>query len=1141
MGNDPETIASPVFLDLVTRGFLWALDDLNDESFKKIDPTTPIPGVTIPELPRSIRRPGQNLLSGSSVSALSANVADGFLPENAADGDPYTYWESGNPGPVSLELELKEASPLSSIAVEWTAEAPANFLVEGRSEEGEWSPFSQLERKEASPTSVLTGNNSQTYQRIRISVPSTDPSQTIGIREVSAFQSEGDVPAAYLVEKTPAKSLHSIGPGEEDRAIRLREGWELRNQGLLPDGLSPTQLIETASGTLFVVAEKKDSGGCIILSGKGEDGSCHFTTFLDGLSSGSSAVWDGEWLYVLEGAQFTSYRDTNRDGEADERFQSVRIFTPEEENQGEISISSLQLTFDGWCYGILQGSEAIAGFGAQNELVNVPRYGLARFRRDGSHFQVVWESAKPVSDFFHNDKLQLFVSTGDTGARSYVRLPVVPGPLSQDSDAVKFSFSASPQPENTVNRVLLHQENQIGVLRGSLSAEVIAEIDLPLLLSRRMNSGIISLRKEGKWHIASLSNDDSSPAKIHLDTIPDSDLLPLLGAQDHQLRKEAGFEIPRRRKDLTAGVRALLDDPEASSYVSALAVTSQTPGHGAFQDLVRAARRGGQPLAFRFLGDRPEAKNHIVFSKITQVIEPAVSAGILSAIERSRTKADGLEALALSMAASDETELAAAAQNFLLAREADAACFAALDNPDQAGLHETAFSILSRMPKATVAEGIVLRLEKTRDPAFRRLGLRAICDLYFHPLEPGKIWKSTPLLGAFLQASLSDRRVDAAWLLDEMKTRKIPVADPGLLISLAREEIALEPAVLRMIQGEKITPRSSEWLARIARDSSRDNSLRIKSLLLLLPLNELPFREAFSLVNDLTAIDGAEARFNDIFDAWKQVECPPDQIPWLPQKATSPREIDSTLAWITFLKIAQGQVDSAVDQKIQSALNSVLPGGGKGFIGLLQAAEVVGDTRVGEWIELAFQSPEPEVKKTGLEIAQRLDRNPQTGEKREAASRSLTIPEIAEELDSLEGDVETGWRIFDREGCATCHNIHGEGPMFGPDIVEASAALSTLEFVSAIREPAVKIDSGYGSHGFELMNGIRMKGIVEVRNDDTLLLRDTGGNSVELEKSRVRWEWVSPESLMHGDFEHSLSATDLASLRAFLLHLKGSE
>ncbi|MDF1859998.1 MAG: ThuA domain-containing protein [Verrucomicrobiales bacterium] len=1141
IGNDPETMVNPVYLDMVTRGFLWALDSLDEESFKSVDPTIPIPGVNLPELHDEIRRPGKNLLSGSSVSALSTNVADGYLPDLAVDGDPHTFWESAKPGPVSLVMEMKEASPLSSLAVEWASEAPENFLVEGRSEDGNWNAFSQLERKESSRTSVLTGNDRHRYHRIRISVPVTAPSQTIGIREVSAFKTEGDVPVAYLVEQTPAKSLHAVGPGEEDRAIRLREGWTLQNLGHLQDGLSPSQLIETASGTLFVVAEKDDCDGALILSGSREDGTYRFTPFLDDLGSGACAVWDGEWLYVLEGTRFTSYRDTNNDGEADERFRSTRIFTPEGENGSGLSISSLQLTLDGWCYGILKGSEAIAGFGTQNELLDVPPHGLARFRRDGSHFQVVWKSPAPVLDFFHDDNLQLFVSMGENGVSNYHRLSAVTGPVMKSSDAVTFSWAASPALDGTASRVLLREENQIASLREALTAELIAEIDLPLLLSRRVGSGILSFKKTGKWQIAHLVNNDASPENLNLDEIAESELLPLLGAEDHQSRKEAGFEIPRRRKDLSDGLRALLDAPDASTYTSALAVTSLNPSREAFQDLVRAARRGGQPLAFRFLGDRPEAKNHVVFSKITKVKLPAVSAGILSAVEKSKTEAAGLETLALSMAASHETVLATAAQNFLIAREADTACFVALDDPGQAELHETAFSILSCITKASVAEGIVLRLEKTRDPTYRRAGLKAICDLYYLPTESGERWKSTPLLDAFLQASLSDHRVDASWLLDVMKTRGIPIENPGLLISLAKQEISLEPAVLRMVQGEAIPPESSEWLAGVSRDSSRDKALRIIALQLLLPLNELPFREAFSLAGDFAAIKEVEPYLYEIFAAWKQVECPPNQIAWLPQKATSGREIDSTLAWISFLELAQGEVDSAVDQKIQSTLNSVLSSGGKSVIGLLQAAEVVGDTRVGDWIALACQSSDSGVKETGLSIAARLDRNPATGKKREDPSRTGTTQQLAEELNSLAGDVKTGWKIFDREGCATCHNIHGEGPRFGPDIVQATAALSTSAFVASIREPAVKIDSGYGSHGFELTNGIRMQGIVESRNDDTLLIRDTGGNSVEVETSRVRWEWMSPASLMHGDFEGSLSATDLASLRAFLLHLNGSE
>jgi hypothetical protein len=87
----------------------------------------------------------------------------------------------------------------------------------------------------------------------------------------------------------------------------------------------------------------------------------------------------------------------------------------------------------------------------------------------------------------------------------------------------------------------------------------------------------------------------------------------------------------------------------------------------------------------------------------------------------------------------------------------------------------------------------------------------------------------------------------------------------------------------------------------------------------------------------------------------------------------------------------------------------------------------------------------------------------------------------------------------------------------------------------------LSVTSGYGSHGFELKDGARIFGIVEDRTEEALSLRDTGGNRVSLPRNQVHLEWKSDEALMHSHYGQTISATELAAIRAYLLKLGGGK
>src|SRR5690606_32029687 len=128
-------------------------------------------------------------------------------------------------------------------------------------------------------------------------------------------------------------------------------------------------------------------------------------------------------------------------------------------------------------------------------------------------------------------------------------------------------------------------------------------------------------------------------------------------------------------------------------------------------------------------GDHPDARNHPAFAAIGKTTEPRVSVALFTALRRSRSDLPGAEELALALASHPDPGLARAALGFLRDREAVGTALAALDLEDRREQWAGALTLLGSLRRPEVVEGLIVRLRRTGDPEWRRLGLEALCRL----------------------------------------------------------------------------------------------------------------------------------------------------------------------------------------------------------------------------------------------------------------------------------------------------------------------------------------------------------------------------------------------------------------------------
>ena len=774
LGNEVKTFASPTYLDLIARGFLWALCELSDENYVAVRAEDSLKGMslTFPEEP--LPRPGTNDARWGRASALSSG--HGNDPERAIDGDPDTYWEGGVPGPSSWQVDLNAGAMVGAIVLMWKGDAPSRYLVEGSTDLRSWVMLEEAGESSSEAAVFIHETAPVSVKQVRITIPATSPGEVPGIRECALYPSVDAVPSGLLLAPgavIPAPpEFHTVGANGLERRLRLDPRWTIAERlelSVLGSGvLHPVQIVPAAFGGCYMLVRREANGDAdqshfVVRLNIEADGSISRTMFLDSVSPNSTITWDGEWIYVLHDGVLTAFRDTDRDGRADERFKAGRVFSlkPDNSDSGP-DFSNLRLGDDGWLYARINGTRDQLVLRSGGGEISLPSGGEVRFRRNGRDLSVC----------------------------------------------------SDPQPKSA---------SSVVAFDGALVA---AEDGRSLWIAVNEAEG-------GGGMVVRLDKTPNAPlVRVDWDRIDSADLFNYLDSDRPSIRREAIEEILRRHRNPVPDLERLLGrspSPDlADSLIHALFTRDEKRCLSYLVALTGSPEPALQKLAFRRIGDHPNAKNHPVFQELTRIAVPDVTAAILEAIVQSGTERNGLNDLVLGLAAHSDPHLSRVARKFLITREASFAAFEAIGDPSRSREWPGAFEVLAALHRVRVAEGLVFRLERTGSPIIRKLGIDSLCRLYFRDREAGEEWEGTRIIEEFLRLSLLDHRVDRPALLDALATNGIPLPDPGTLVTLAKENLSLEPLAieaLRSIPGQR-SDGELVWLSEMNKSDSRDAILR---------------------------------------------------------------------------------------------------------------------------------------------------------------------------------------------------------------------------------------------------------------------------------------------------------------------------
>ena len=126
LGHNSATVADPRYLDLVTRGLLWAVDKLDEHYLRD-------PDLVVPE----------DLSKGKPATASSTENLD-HAPGAAVDGDPTTRWCADGPSsPQWWQVDLGKPEDLAGIHIVWEQDGiEYQYKVEGSEDGKSWTMIS---------------------------------------------------------------------------------------------------------------------------------------------------------------------------------------------------------------------------------------------------------------------------------------------------------------------------------------------------------------------------------------------------------------------------------------------------------------------------------------------------------------------------------------------------------------------------------------------------------------------------------------------------------------------------------------------------------------------------------------------------------------------------------------------------------------------------------------------------------------------------------------------------------------------------------------------------------------------------------------------------------------------------------------
>lgn len=448
LGHNSATVGDARYLDLVTRGLLWACDKLeedgylgtaftgeNEVTFEPAKPIPPKPAVTAPT-------PVPEDATLVTVTASSEETGRNNLSWHAIDGNRETRWcAADGTMPQWIELRFEKPQHITGAKIIWESGGNSyRYQIEVSGDGKTWQPVvsagdntppgdssASFEAKDAKFLKLTClGTRTGGWASIReISLsgptltklhPKLDAKQESAAKAKKAadpYAKEGNTPPK-IVKLSPSEEAEILEDVKipEDFDKTLFSNWQAANY--------PVYVAASPGGDLYVSSDGNGSlgrdpgrGRVLRLRDTDKDGRAdEVSEFIKDVDSPRGLVWDHDRLYLVHPPHLSVFFDRDGDGISEESRKLIDgIAFGFADRPADHTTNGLELGIDGWLY--LAGGDFgfLKATGTDGRTVQHRAGGVLRVRPDGTGLEIFATGTRnilgtpmsPLCDLFARD------------------------------------------------------------------------------------------------------------------------------------------------------------------------------------------------------------------------------------------------------------------------------------------------------------------------------------------------------------------------------------------------------------------------------------------------------------------------------------------------------------------------------------------------------------------------------------------------------------------------------------------------------------------------------------------------------------------------------------------------------------------
>jgi putative membrane-bound dehydrogenase-like protein len=426
IGHYNETVAEPQYLDMLTRGLLWAVHgdsypEPRQASEEQNQAVRALVAASTEETSGTVGRCCNqgNLVFEKPTRASSEESGKQNFAKHAVDGNLNTRWCAAGPGLNEwLSVDLGEPQIVQHLRLHWEQSGAAyRYRIEGSLDGEQWQTLVDASRNR---------------DRIRVPAHEIEPVEVRHLKVTFLGASTGvwgslwEIEAAREALPELVAEEAGSGPVATLADVQAPPDFEVRMFAAPPIVNYPVCLTAAATGEVFVGIDEQGSLGkepgrgrivrCVDVDGDGR--ADQFTTFAT-VDHPRGLIYDQGRLWVLHPPTLSLLVDEDGDGVADRQQTLISGISTEQvaARGADHTTNGIRMGIDGWIYIAVGDFGFVNATGVDGRMLSRRGGGIVRVRPDGTDMEVFSWGQRNILDVCIDPLLNMFTrdNTNDGG------------------------------------------------------------------------------------------------------------------------------------------------------------------------------------------------------------------------------------------------------------------------------------------------------------------------------------------------------------------------------------------------------------------------------------------------------------------------------------------------------------------------------------------------------------------------------------------------------------------------------------------------------------------------------------------------------------------------------------------------------